>query len=379
MGIWRFTDMRRILGLADVAPITATTPLPKRGKTRPAMDHVIILDGTLSSLTSGQETNAGHTFRLLREAGSASRLSLFYEAGIQWKGWSSLPDIITGASINDQIQRAYGFLASRYRPGDRVFLFGYSRGGFAVRSLAGMIDRLGPLRAEEATERNIRQVFRHYRLAPNSDSASAFRAAHCHTQVEIAMIGVWDTVKALGLRLPLLWRLTEAEHAFHQLDLGPSVRYAAQALALDETRVAFSPLPWQVLPDWNGLAEDTWFRGAHPDIGGQVHTGRQGRQLANIPLVWMLERVEAQGVPLPQDWRLRFPCDASARAVGTFDGWGKVFLIRSPRANGPVKGRLHPTVRFHTPTRQIRRIDTPKQTEASVRLAALFSPFRREG
>lgn len=385
MGFWRLTEMRRWLGWANVAPITAETPLPKPRPVRRHMDHVVILDGTLSSLTPGHETNAGHAFRLLREAGHPNRLSLRYEAGIQWRGWSSMPEIISGASINDQIQRTYGFLASRYRPGDRIFLLGYSRGGFAVRSLAGLIDRMGLIRPEAATERNIRLLYRHYRSDPHSPAARAFRKAHCRPEAEIAMIGVWDTVKALGLRLPLLWRLTEREHAFHHLRLGPSVRYAAQALALDETRAAFSPLLWDADPDWTGLAEDIWFRGAHSDVGGQVNTARQGRQLANVPLVWMLERLEAQGLTLPADWRDRYPCDAAARGVGTMDGWGKVFLLRSRRPLARTAGRLHPTVRLHAPPRQIRWLETQvadlAAQEAALirRLTQWLLPFRRQG
>lgn len=68
-----------------------------------------------------------------------------------------------GPGINRQIRRAYGYLASRYRPGDRIFLFGYSRGAFAVRSLAGIMDRVGLLRADQATERNVQLAYRHYR------------------------------------------------------------------------------------------------------------------------------------------------------------------------------------------------------------------------
>ena len=100
----------------------------------------------MSSLLPGRETNAGLTFRLLREGGRIQRMSLYYEPGIQWTSWTQARDVIQGRGMNRQIRRAYGFLASRYRPGDRIFLFGYSRGAYAVRSLAGVIDRVGLIR-----------------------------------------------------------------------------------------------------------------------------------------------------------------------------------------------------------------------------------------
>ncbi|MEX0301491.1 MAG: DUF2235 domain-containing protein, partial [Leisingera sp.] len=103
--------------------------------------HVIILDGTMSTLDEGHETHAGQAYKLCREMGG--QVSVFYESGVQWKGWGSAPDVMMGRGINRQIRRAYGYLASRYRPGDRIYLFGYSRGAYAARSLAGVIDRIG--------------------------------------------------------------------------------------------------------------------------------------------------------------------------------------------------------------------------------------------
>ena len=104
-------------------------------RARGPVTHVIILDGTMSTLNEGEETNAGLTYRLLAERGGPD-LSLYYEAGLQWRSWRNSWDVIVGRGINRQIRRAYGYLASRYRPGDRIFLFGYSRGAYAVRSLA---------------------------------------------------------------------------------------------------------------------------------------------------------------------------------------------------------------------------------------------------
>jgi uncharacterized protein (DUF2235 family) len=300
---------------------------------RGSVAHVLILDGTMSTLADGFETNAGLTYKLLRRRAGPD-LSLYYEAGIQWRDWRATGDIVLGRGINRQIRRAYGYLASRYRPGDRIYLMGYSRGAFAVRSLAGVIDRIGLLRAEMATERNVRQAFRHYSADPPGRAAAAFAQAYCHSTCHIEMIGIWDTVKALGLRIPVLWRFRRDQHAFHNHHLGRTTRHGFHALALDETRSAYTPILWESPPDFDGQVEQVWFRGCHSDVGGQLCGRHAARPLANVPLVWMLERAEACALPLPEGWRADFVQDVTAPSVGTWVGWGKLLLRRRRRVVG---------------------------------------------
>ncbi|WGW02215.1 DUF2235 domain-containing protein [Tropicibacter oceani] len=316
---------------------------PRRGP----IDHVIILDGTMSSLRPGEETNAGLTYRLLSEAGHAS---LYYEAGVQWSDWWSTADVIIGKGINRQIRRAYGYLASRYRAGDRIILMGYSRGAYAARSLAGIIDRVGLVRAEHATERNVHQAYRLYQYNPDGEAAGAFRKLCCHAEAPIEMVGVWDTVKALGLRLPLIWRFYRDEHAFHNDDLGASIKHGYHALAHDETRLAYAPVLWSCPPGWEGRIEQVWFRGTHGDIGGQLGEFQEARGLSNIPLVWMLERLERCGVDLPEGWRDRFPCDPAAPSVGTWSGIAKLFVLRHARRVG-----RDPSEKVHASLQRIAR------------------------
>jgi uncharacterized protein (DUF2235 family) len=323
------------------------TPLSER---RGSQTHVIILDGTMSTLEPGDETNAGLTYKLLCEARPA--LSLYYEAGLQWCDWRTTHHVMMGRGINQQIRRAYGFLASRYRPGDRIFLMGYSRGAYAVRSLAGMIDRVGLLRAPCATERNIRQTYRLYAAPGKTDQARAFAGGRCHAQVPIEAVAVWDTVKALGLRLPFLWERSARNHAFHNHHLGPSILHGFHALALDETREVFDPVLWECPLEWEGDVRQVWFTGTHGDIGGHLGGYTPARPLANIPLVWMLERMEECALPLPEGWRGRFPTDPDAPSVGTWRGWGKLFWLRKRRVVGrDMSERLHETVRGHPAAR----------------------------
>ena len=304
--------------------------------------HVIILDGTMSSLRDGFETNAGLTFKLLREAGARSNLTVYYEAGIQWPTWRHTWHVMTGRGTNRQIRRAYGVLASRYRPGDTIVLMGYSRGAFAVRSLAGMVGRVGLLRHDAATVSAVRNAYRHYQAGGTSDSAQAFKRLSCHERVEIAAVGVWDTVKALGRRTPL----DRADrHGFHDHRLADHVQRGFHALALDERRNIYRPVLWDTATSQAATVEQVWFRGTHGDVGGQLGGFHHARPLANIPLVWMLDRIAVAGVPLPDGWRARFPCDVTAPSMGQWRGWSKLFLWRQGRTVliDPSE-RLHETV-----------------------------------
>jgi len=258
---------------ADIPPVLPTGRGPQT--------HVIMLDGTMSSLVPECQTNVGRAYSLLREMGSA--VQIYYEPGLQWRDWRSARNVLMGRGINAQIKRAYSHLASRYRPGDRIFLMGYSRGAYAVRSLAGVLDRVGLLRAEHATERNIRDAYRHYECAPDAATLARFRELNCHDAVEIDMIGVWDTVKSLGINAPVLWRISE--------------RYEA------------------------------------------------ARPLANIPLVWVLKRAEDCGLPLPEGWSGRFAQDALAPSVGTWRGYGRLLITRRKRVVGAdASEQVHPSV-----------------------------------
>jgi len=270
-----------IFGLFGRRARAEETTQRKRG----SATHVIILDGTMSSLSAGRETNAGQTFKLLQEAGHHANLTVYYEAGIQWRDWSGTWGVMTGKGINKQIERAYGVLASRYRDGDEVIFIGYSRGAYAVRSLAGVIDMVGLLKPNHANVRNVRQAYRHYKTGARTQMAVRFRERYCHDDVEIEAVAVWDTVKALGLRVPVVWRWAQSQHAYHNHRLGDHVRNGFHALALDETREAYAPVMWTTPAGFDGQIEQVWFRGTHADIGGQVGDFPAARGLSHIPLV----------------------------------------------------------------------------------------------
>ncbi|WP_179379861.1 DUF2235 domain-containing protein [Jannaschia marina] len=353
MGLRDFID--RLLG-RDGGGITRPT-----AETTEGTCHVVLLDGTMSSLSPGYETSIGLTYRMLA---AEARHCLYYEPGLEWRGWRHAPEIMAGVGINHQIRRAYLFLAERWRPGDRIYLMGYSRGAYGVRALAGMIDRVGLLRPEHASEEMVLRAYGHYRDAPLHPEARRFAAQHCHPKVRIAAVGVLDTVQAVGIRWPVLWRLFPKVHAFRSHRLGQSVDHGFHAMALDETRMAYALDRWRTRGRRTASVEQLWFRGTHGDLGGQLNGRHASRPLANVPLVWMLSRMEDVGLALPEDWRDRFPCDADAPSVGNWRGFGPVFLARRRRvvAEDPSEW-LHPSAAGHAAAAHLRTWE-PEETNA---------------
>ncbi len=297
-------------------------------------NHVFIVDGTLSRLDDDCLTHAGRLHRLLSEADGGARQTLGYHPGVQGSGASKWVDAAIGRGFNRSVMDGYATLASRYRPGDRIYLFGFSRGAYAVRCIAGMIDRVGLLRRDAATQRRVTRAFRIYERAESGHAARAFRRAHCHDRVEIATVGVWDTVKALGLPYPLVSRFFPVAAGFHDTALGPSVRAAFQALAADEDRTSFTPVLWS-RGTWEGEMRQVWFPGAHGDVGGERGCLVPPIPLTLLSLVWMLERAAGRGLLLPEGWRARLHPDPSAPMVGSRRGINRLFLLRRPREATP--------------------------------------------
>lgn len=314
---------------------------------RQTKTHVVLLDGTLSSLEPGKRSSIGLIYELLNDEDCAC---IYYEPGIQWRGWRHVHEVMAGVGINRQIRRAYGFLAEKYRPGDRIYLMGYSRGAYAVRALAGLIDRVGLLRKEHSSEANIEMAYQAYRDDPTRPEVRSFAARLCHPRVTIDAIGVFDTVQAVGIRWPVLWRLFPHVHAFRSHRLGRSVAHGYHALALHENRAAFEPELWRTRGRRSASVEQVWFRGSHSDLGGQAGGDQQYRPLANVPLHWMLSRMEGAGMELPADWRRRFPKDVNGPSLGSWRGFGVFFLTRRRRrVGGDPSERLHPSAVPHAP------------------------------
>ena len=191
-----------------------------------------------------------------------------------------------GRGLSAQIQEAHIVLAARYGPGDRIYMFGYSSGAFAVRSLSGIIDCVGLLRSEFATTRYVDRVWRRYRGSRRSEDV---KSRYCHGDVKINMMEIYDTVSALSVNLPWVAQILPDNYSFHNHRMSDCVLAGYHVLALDETRAAYAPERWEA--DETGAPhemEQVWFSGSHVAIGGIFWGHEIARLFSNIPVIWMM-------------------------------------------------------------------------------------------
>jgi hypothetical protein len=201
--------------------------------------------------------------------------------------------------LSRNVLDAYRFLIHTYEPGDALYLFGFSRGAFTARSLAGLVRNCGILRPEQADR--IDEAWALYRSRadkPTSVAATLFRGAYSY-ETEIRFVGVWDTVGSLGIPVPapsFLQPLVDRFNhrwAFHDTTLSKSVNGAFQALAVDEERSAFPPTLWQQEEGaQHQELRQVWFSGVHLSVGG----GEKDSGLSDITLLWMVRQAIRYGL-----------------------------------------------------------------------------------
>ena len=221
----------------------------------------------------------------------------FYDEGVgtHWYDWFTGGAFGRGLSLN--IRQGYKWLTEKYREGDEIYLFGFSRGAYTARSLAGFIRKCGLLRT--ASEDLIHQAYGLYRdksIAPKDDRAAAFRASFSR-EVRIKFIGVWDTVGALGIPITGI-PFGRDKYLWHDTELSKIVDYAYHAIAVDEHRADFDVSVWaRVAKPENLEVEQRWFIGAHANVGG----GYRGDKLPNIPLKWICDKARLRGLAFSGD------------------------------------------------------------------------------
>ena len=211
----------------------------------------------------------------------------------------------TGLGIDANIMNAYKFLMWNYEPGDEIYLFGFSRGAYTVRSLAGFIRNCGIM--QPGYLHLISEAYNLYRdrssiTHPDSDLMKSFKRAYGINQEEtfIHFIGVWDTVGALGI--PLKWfDIMNRRYQFHDVTISSQIKYAYHALAVDEKRKTFTPTLWQLSPkaveDGSQISEQVWFPGVHSNVGG----GYADSGLSDIALQWMIDKARNTGLEFDND------------------------------------------------------------------------------
>jgi uncharacterized protein (DUF2235 family) len=280
---------------------------------------VICADGTWNERdrlddTTGtrRPTNVTKTARAVRphDDDGVSQVTYYHE-GV---GTGGPLDQLTGGAFGEGMEanicNLYRFLVYNHEPGDELYFFGFSRGAFTVRSLAGFVHFAGLVSKEE--DYYVPDLFQCYakghgpgtpawaRLFEELNRKGRRRLVDRRAQTpHIRFIGVWDTVGALGppgTLGQLARRIDPKRHSFHAVGLNPLIDNVAHALAIDEQRAAFAPTLYSRddAPGWSGRLHQAWFAGVHTDIGG----GYDYDDHANHALNWVLGHARALGLAL---------------------------------------------------------------------------------
>ncbi len=268
---------------------------------------VVCADGTWNrpeeDLERDVPTNVLRVARAIRPfASDGTPQQVFYDWGIG-SYYDQVVGGATGKGINKNIMDDYRYIVQNYRPGDEVFLFGFSRGAYTVRSLSGLINNCGILKRPDA--RLIQRAFEIYKTsskkyAPDGSESMAFREAHAHgphtsgsANRKVAFMGVWDTVGALGVPFSVMG-LLDPKDEFYDTKIGRNVGVACHAMAIDELRSDFEPTV--IAPRDSDEVHQVWFAGAHSDVGGGLERDDDGSALADLPLGWMIKRAAKCGL-----------------------------------------------------------------------------------
>jgi uncharacterized protein (DUF2235 family) len=307
---------------------------------------VVFLDGTWNSVDSN--TNVWRMRALCASNSKDGRPQLvYYEVGV-----NGFLGGVFGQGLDENIRLAYEWLVENYNEGDEIFIFGFSRGAFTARSLAGLVAIDGILKAGSPI--GVTELFDRYK---KGDEETIWklkeRVASGDTRnltvqdkwllkysqsAEVKVIGVWDTVGSIGLAAGNIPGFSRSTFNYLQTGLRIHILNGYHALAIDEHRNDFAPTLWDVHhpKDQNAViaqarplsaVEQRWFVGAHANVGG----GYQTDLLAQAPLRWMMKRAESQGL----SFRSEVELDGDALTAPIADsyksfGWGLYAMVSAP-------------------------------------------------
>jgi hypothetical protein len=277
---------------------------------------VLLSDGTGSSNIRNRGTNIFKLYESIdfnRLAPDSSEQVAFYDDGVGSQDFKPLK-ILGGAfgwGLARNVRNLYKRLAQAYEPGDKIFLFGFSRGAFTVRTLAALIANKGILDITQYPTDNdlelaVLRLYEDYRAQHTAilekltyqplmefffKAYSKKPVAGTSDEVTIEFIGAWDTVDAVGLPFDEatdLWNYLIFRFKFINQVLHPRVKKACHALSIDDERRSFHPLLWKDDP----RIEQVWFPGVHSNVGG----GYPQQGLSLVALDWMMDKARAAGL-----------------------------------------------------------------------------------
>lgn len=340
-----------------------------------AKNIIICSDGTGNTANKGRGTNVFKIFESVdlnshRFHPERSPQVAIYDDGVGTEDFRLLR-ILGGAAgygLSRNVRQLYKELCRIYDPGDRIYLFGFSRGAFTVRSLSGFIGVCGildvaRLGSSDDFDELVEEAYRVYRgcyrtwlmktfMGPaDPERIKQFRARHCHGGESIHFVGVWDTVDAVGLPLHVSDLINKLVYQFKfpDLVLSPIVARAVHALAIDDERQSFHPLIWdERAPLEPGQSlEQVWFAGVHSNVGGGYP--KQGMSL--VALDWIMYHAEQCGLRFIETERQYYRDHANVddklydprAAVGIFYRWFPRDIARMCRGSG-VRPKIHLSV-----------------------------------
>ncbi|KAJ7364923.1 hypothetical protein DFH08DRAFT_279685 [Mycena albidolilacea] len=279
-------------------PASDTSTVPESTATGRTL--VLCFDGT-SEQYNGYDTNPVKLFALLKKNDFREQLC-YYQPGIgtyltpgavspalEW--CAKVLDLAFAIYLKDHVMDGYRFLMNNYRAGDKICIFGFSRGSYTARALAGMLHKVGLLPRDN--EEQIPFAFKMYQKtsAAGIQMAVGYKQTFCQN-VQVEFLGVWETVASVGVIMGRTLPYTS---------VNSSVKTFRHAVSLDEHRVRFQPYLLEPKPDGIKLGSEefptdsleVWFCGTHTDVGGGVVADGIDRSLSDITLRWMVRQIMA--------------------------------------------------------------------------------------
>ncbi len=263
---------------------------------------VVFCDGTWKKADDRNISNVVKTMRSVRASGGDGKVQVvFYDPGVGTE--SPIRRFVGGAfgvGLSTNVRDGYRFIANNYEDGDEIFLFGFSRGAYTARSIAGLIGVCGLLRNTEMDSLNAAYEIYRNQGRP-ADKLAALREDG-FADPRIHFVGVWDTVGSLGVPVAQLNFLFRKRHNFFNTSLGSQMSHVYHAVAIDERRGPFQATLWNLEnADRVETVEQVWFAGVHSNVGG----GYAEDGLANCALHWMAEKAIKHGLDLDTDFLAR--------------------------------------------------------------------------
>jgi uncharacterized protein (DUF2235 family) len=277
------------------------------------MKHIaLFLDGTWNTVQDN--TNV---WRMKSLCAVGPEQISYYSVGVGTQYGERIKGGMFGYGLDDEVLRAYEWLTENYDLNDRIYIFGFSRGAFTARSLAGLMSKCGLLKPGSPV--SLKQLYDRYRKGHAVHTIRELQnmplgqrtfeekwLLEYSVPIPIFFQGVYDTVGALGVPFGNVPLVSRSNYSFLETDLRINETLGFHALAIDEHREAFAPTLWvktvrksaaTYAPRTVEQVEQRWFVGAHADVGGGYSNGI----LAQVPLRWLMQKAQVHGLAFKSD------------------------------------------------------------------------------